>query len=306
MDKKRIKINHLKSDLEDQISNLEDKIDENTLQSRILELLQDLSYPFGLREFLDTHVRIRFHTENLKLNIGSLEELINFNFKNQVKVRKYIDDRLSTIPVKANYTNDFYLGTSLKFRSGKEYLEYASTASWYIKPVLIYYAVNHIYSGLIDCVLKFKFRKTHGLKTNFKKDPWLIIIEKDGFFIKLVITIELLSIRSPVGMRKEYLSYFTHFYVDYNDQEMTEVTKRYGHLNLCGKEIDLKQLNEQYEDSIYSKGLYWEKNVFFLHYLNLFAFCSLSRYNPIFWYNFLKGEDYMYKVMQRTYRNLYV
>lgn len=235
-----------------------------------LGFLQELAYPFGLKNMNENHLQKNFFFGRIK----SQKKLSVEVEQTQISIRKTFDD-------------EFYLKNSLSFKSGIEYLQFGDKASDFIKPVLYYYGLNHIYSGIINILLKINTPERHGIRIG-KKD-WEITIEA-GFFLKLVILMDYISKSS---------SFFSKIFWEVPEYP---ILKDF----VLSKKIDLFELNKLFHEKSEKSHIenYQENSELLLHYLNLFYFCSYSRYKPKKWSEFLKGTHYMYKVYVNSIQDI--
>lgn len=261
-------------DIEDKLDNIESDIKEIksdiSLLSKITEIktvIEELSYPFGLKTFTN---------------------------KNTIRVTKLDDVKqkmgLDIIVVdKDKQRDDFFEINSSKIKSGIEYLSFAEESSLLIKPELVYYGMIQILAGIIDTFLTIQTNvKPHGLS---HRSSWFLDI-RPGFFQKLVIFLKIVENNN-------------RFFDLYSCADEVNLAQYLGQTYKIKKnKIDMVKLNEN-RSLICDSSRNYNDNIFLVDIMNLYIFSSICRYDPGFWLSFLKGSDFMYKIMLDIFRNIY-
>ena len=254
------------------IEKLEKSFEKRDQNVQLENILSDLSYPFGLQQFLLKE----YYRERIQ---GNLEEFINGPILGRVEKKMNVTIRKLQ---KEDLDNQGHLQTqSAIIKSGKEFLDFSEHASLLTKPMLIYYGSMQILSGLIgSCLIikknlsekerregKSEEMEHHGLLWG-KGEGWKVGL-CPGFFQKLVVSLEVCG----------EFTIFSH-----------PMLRKYN-MKKLNKEVDSQDIIDV--------------NRFLIRYLNLFLFNSKSRYDPATWLDFLKGTEPMYQVMVNTYRTVY-
>ncbi len=271
-------------DLEEKVEKIGQKVDPLSINRDVFLLLDDLSYPYGLKNYAK---KFKF--------LGRTTTWIEEKYGEEIK----------GISVRSNPDEPFFKVVCLKFRSGTELVKFSEQSSLQIKPILLYYGLVQIYSGFIDCVFKHLNHDvlSHGLRylpnDGISGNIWAAIIEKYGFFDR-------------VKKCLEFLTQFPLLFYDYRWIGKKPTLREFNivkplSINTDSLKIDLTQLNQ---DFILRKSpsMVEEVNLIdqiLLDVVNLFAFASLARYNPYLWLQHLQGATIMYKIMQDTFRRVY-
>lgn len=244
------------------------------IKSKFWTFFDDLSYPYGLDLFLKKYIVPKLQNPHF---IGTLKDS-----------RK---DFGHSFQLKQNFQAEDISLISRKIQSGLEYFQISKKSSNFIKPVLLFYSVNQIYSSIIDMFGDFSITKSHGL-FHQNTDPYEVDFSTGGFFRKL--------------------GYFIYLY-NMKDNPFNKIAQKrvikFSRSNIFGKsssfilkkeKCNLRKLNEYVSSSPHIS----EQLNFMVNYLNLFCFSSLARYRPSFWTEFLEGKDFMYKIYLESQKDI--
>ena len=279
------KISELEMIIEDHAKSLS-KLENEYTYPKIITELSKLSFPFGVQSEINSKIKI---DERSFQDMKRVLDIKNKKFKNPLSIRN-IDQM-----------DDIYQLSSLKIKSGMEYMQHAQNSSHLNKSVLIYYSISQIYSGVIDWFFNVDFTKHHGLvpdKSDFDSQfNWNFRI-LPGFVEKLITIVEIISpgtaffnfFKKP-DQGNIIGGEFSKIFPNFNrNQNLEIINKRFPYKTLE------ENMNSEYGFS--NKGVIWNSLV--LDFINLFMFSSYSRYRPILWDNFLAGKTEMYKIYVET------
>ncbi len=237
--------------------------------------LSDLSFPIGLKQFIINSVP-RVISRSLARFFSTEKSPTAIIQSKMGIIVKYIANDIMK--------NEGLLQTQATIiRSGLEYLNFTDSASWLTKPMLMYYGVMQVLSGIIGCFYSFQRAPSalpqpgmrqvsfdhHGIQWG-KGDGWNVVF-CPGFFEKLVVCVNL-NLYPNIFSCKNYIE------------------RKKLNLPLLSKNIDSPQTSES--------------DRFLIQYLCLYLFNSRARYDPANWNDFLRGRDDMYRIMVETDRSI--